>query len=79
MSARSLGMCLALLCLSQAAFAQDINHHAVRRGAAASRDALDASMARLAARAAFQAPAEPTQQELLGVILLMSIRQEHRI
>ncbi|HVV64632.1 MAG TPA: hypothetical protein VHC42_04135 [Rhizomicrobium sp.] len=35
----------------------------------------DASVARLAAKAAFQPQAQPTREELLRVILLMSIRE----
>jgi hypothetical protein len=33
-------------------------------------------MARLATKAAFQPSSQPTQQELLGVILLMSLREQ---
>lgn len=39
-------------------------------------ETLDASMARLAVKAAFTPSAQPTRQELLNVILLMSLRQQ---
>ena len=67
---------LALLCLCQAAFAQDLKttNHATRR-VAANNEPFDASVARLATKAAFQPASKPTQQELLGLILLMSLRE----
>lgn len=71
---------LALLCLGQPAFAQEQN--VPRQGArivarGADRETLDASMARLAMKAALQPSARPSRQELLGFIVLMSLR-EHR-
>lgn len=74
-----IGASLALFCLSQASFAQDIKtaKFAAVRIAAGNHETLDASMARLAMKAAFQPTAQPTQQELLSVILLMSLRQQH--
>jgi hypothetical protein len=78
MIAKTIGASLALLCLSQAAFAQDLGtkKHATLRVAEARHETLDAGMARLAMKAAFQPAAQPTQQELLGVILLMSLRDQ---
>jgi len=70
------GLCLGLLCASQTAFAQDMKPRPRLRTAA--HDTLDASMARLAVKAAFQPSAQPTQQELLGVLVLMSLREQHR-
>lgn len=81
MFGKSVGVSLIVLCLSQPAFAQDLNptRHfagAVTRATPAGRDTLDASMARLAVKAAFQPSMQPSQRELLGVILLMSLRPE---
>ena len=73
---KSIVVGLALICLSQAAFAQDAKapkHNAIRV-ASANHETFDASMARLATKAAFQPSSQPTKQELLGVILLMSLR-----
>jgi len=78
MIGKTIGVSLAILCLSQAAFAQDIDtkkHHSVR-AAEAHRDTLDAGAARLAMKATFQPSAQPTQQELLTAILLMSLREQ---
>ncbi|HWA04635.1 MAG TPA: hypothetical protein VG819_14035 [Rhizomicrobium sp.] len=71
------GTALALLTLSQPCIAQDAK--IVKPAAAAgahgnARETLDASMARLAMKAALQPSAPPTQQELIGLILLMSLR-----
>jgi hypothetical protein len=67
-----------LLCLSPAATAQDLKpaQPAVVASAVASHETLDASMARLAMKAALQPSAPPTRQELLGVILLISLREQ---
>ena len=69
---------LALLCLSQTATAQDIkpSKPVIVASAMTNHEAFDTSMARLAMKAALQPSARPTQQELLGVILLMSLRQQ---
>jgi hypothetical protein len=75
-TAKIIGLGLSLLCASQAAFAQDVKTKPKLRVAA--HDTLDASMARLAVKAAFQPSAQPTQQELLGVIVLMSLREQPR-
>ena len=74
-----IGASLALLCLSQTSLAQDVKagKPAAARMAAVNHDTLDANMARLAMKAAFQPSAQPTQQELLSVLLLMSLRQQH--
>lgn len=77
MSKMLIGACLALLVASPPALAQDFKAKPIRTAAAKS-ETLDASMARLAAKAAFQPAAQPTQQELLGVILLMSLRGQQR-
>jgi len=81
MLAKSVGLSLALLCLSHTALAQDFKSAkpvavAALHGAPAGRETLTAGVARLAVKAAFQPSAQPTQQELLGVILLMSLRPE---
>jgi hypothetical protein len=73
-------VCLAFVCAAQAATAQDLRpaqRHATLR-TAINHETFDVSMARLAAKAAFQPAAQPTQQELLGVIVLMSLRQQQR-
>ena len=75
-TAKIIGLGLSLLCASQAAFAQDVKAKPKLRAAA--HDTLDASMARLAVKAAFQPSAQPTQQELLSVIVLMSLREQPR-
>ncbi len=78
MIAKIIGVTLALLCLSQAAFAQDFGtkKRTTLRVADAKHETFDAGMARLAAKAAFQPSAQPTQQELLGIIVLMSLRDQ---
>jgi hypothetical protein len=78
MIGKTIGVSLALLCLSPTAFAQDLKiaKHVTIRVAATSHETFDASMARLATKAAFQPSSQPTQQELLGVILLMSLREQ---
>jgi len=75
---KTIGIGLATLCLGQAAFEQDLGttkHHPARV-AEAHRDTLDAGAARLAMKATFQPSAQPTQQELLTAILLMSLREQ---
>ena len=84
MLGKVLGLSLGLLCASQACFAQDVRFDAPNGGVRtrlrlAQRETLESGMTRLAARAAFHDPAPPTRQELLGVILLMSLRKEHGI
>ena len=74
-TAKLLGLCL-VLCASQTANAQDVKVKAKLHAAA--HDTLDASMARLAVKAAFQPSAQPTQQELLSVLVLMSLREQRR-
>lgn len=78
MSKSAIGATLALLCLSPSAIAQDlkIGKPVLVASSATSRETFDASMARLAVKAATQPSAQPTRQELLGVILLMSLRQQ---
>ena len=71
-----IGACLALTALSPPAFAQELKAKSSHAVNAAARETLDASMARLAVKAAFQPSAQPTRQELLGVILLMSLREQ---
>ena len=71
-----LGASLALLCAGETALAQDM--HAKLKQRVAARETLDASMARLAVKAAFQPSSQPTQQELLGVIVLMSLREQQQ-
>jgi len=75
---KTIGISLAALCLSQTASAQDRDmekHHPLRI-AETHRDTLDAGAARLAVKATFQPSAQPTQQELLTAILLMSLREQ---
>jgi len=69
---------LALVCLSPTAMAQDMKpaKPLVIASTATGRDTLDASMARLAMKAALQPSAPPTREELLGMIVLMSLRQQ---
>lgn len=75
MSKKIMGACLALLALSQPAFAQELKKP-IHTNITTARETLDTSMARLAAKAAFQPAAQPTRQELLGMILLMSLRDQ---
>ncbi len=78
MAGKYSGALAAVICLAQASAAQELKPvpHAASIRVPANRDTLDASMARLAAKAAFQPTAQPTQQELLDVIVLMSLRQQ---
>ncbi len=71
-----LGTCLALACAGETALAQDM--HAKPKQRVAARETLDASMARLAVKAALQPSSQPTQQEMLGVIVLMSLREQQQ-
>jgi hypothetical protein len=75
-TAKLLGLGLSVLCASQAAFAQDLKIKPKLHASA--HDTLDASMARLAVKAAFQPSAQPTQQELLSVLVLVSLREQRR-
>jgi hypothetical protein len=66
---------LALICVPQTALTQDLKAGPVHRAVATARnETLDDSAAKLAVKAALQPQAGPTQQELLNVILLMSLR-----
>ncbi len=67
------GACLALLCAGGTAFAQDATAPKVH---AVAHETLDSSMARLAVKAALQPQQQPTRQEMLSIILLMSLRQQ---
>jgi hypothetical protein len=70
--------CVAIICTVQAATAQELKpapRHATRR-VASNHETFDVSVARLAAKAAFQPTAQPTQQELMSLIVLMSLREQ---
>jgi len=69
---------VALICLVQASGAQELKPapHATRIRSVANRETLDVSMARLAVKAALQPAAQPTQQDLLNVIVIMSLREQ---
>ena len=69
---------VALICLAQASAAQELKPapRAATLRVAANHETFDASVARLAAKAAFQPSAQPTQQELLSLIVLMSLREQ---
>jgi hypothetical protein len=69
-----IGAVLALTALSPPALAQEAKPKHTANNAI--RETLDASMARLAMKAAFQPSVQPTRQELFGVILLMSLREQ---
>jgi len=78
MAKRAVGVFLVLLFASQTAFAQDTN---AVRGAPHLRnvqsetgETLDAGVARLAAKAAFSPSPPPSQQELLDILLFISLR-----
>ena len=76
---KSIAVAIALLCLNHAASAQDMNTDkpaAVSRSSA--HEVLNSGVAHLAVKAALQPSAEPSQQELLAVIMLMSLRQGAR-
>jgi hypothetical protein len=60
-----------LMCVCPAAFAQDAK--AVRPAPVAA-DTFEAGMAHLAAKAAFSPQPPPTREELLGVLLFISLR-----
>jgi len=77
MSARTVGVFLAALFLTQAASAQDLRApHANRNSAqSASNDSLDAGVARIAVRAVITSPSPPAQKDLLGIFVLLSLRQ----
>ena len=76
LSKKIIGAFLALVALSPPAFAQDTKPKQAALRGAANHETLDASMARLVMKAAFHPSAQPTRQELLGVILLMSLREQ---
>jgi hypothetical protein len=67
-----------LLCLSPAATAQDLNivKPALVASTSTNHETLDSSAARLAVKAALHPSAPPTRQELLGAILIMSLREQ---
>lgn len=72
-----LGAFVALISLAQPSGAQDLKpapRAAVVR--TANREPLDVSAARLAVKAALQPAAQPTQQDLLNVIVIMSLREQ---
>jgi hypothetical protein len=77
MSARTVGVFLAALFLTQPASAQDLRApHANRNSAqSASNDSLDAGVARIAVRAVITSPSPPAQKDLLGIFVLLSLRQ----
>ena len=72
-----LGALVALICLAQASGAQDLKP-ALHRTAirTTNHETLDVSAARLAVKAALQPTAQPTQQDLLSVIVIMSLREQ---
>jgi hypothetical protein len=78
MSGKAFGVCIAIICIVQAATAQELKPVPQKAALhlAASHETFDASMARMAAKAAFQPSAQPTQQELLSLIVLMSLREQ---
>jgi hypothetical protein len=84
MLSRSVALCVAFLCTSQIAGAQEavapqaVLHTAnlrVVRGETPSRDVLENNAARLAVGANLSAD-EPSRAQLLGVLVLMSLQQE---
>jgi hypothetical protein len=78
MLGKCLGACIAIACTVQAATAQELKpapHHATLR-TGANHETFDVSMARLAAKAAFQPSSQPTRQDLLNFIVLMSLREQ---
>ncbi|HWA88926.1 MAG TPA: hypothetical protein VG889_02750 [Rhizomicrobium sp.] len=85
MSKMLIGACLALLAASPPAlapaWAQDLQNLKAKpvRVVVAKNETLDASMARIAVKAALTPSAQPTRQELLGVILLMSLREQRGV
>jgi len=64
---------IALLVAPVAAKSQEVRAGKIP---AVAHETLDASMARLAVKAALQPRAQPTREELLRVIVLMSLRQQ---
>jgi hypothetical protein len=81
MSARWVGVFLALLCLPQAARAQDFKAPRVGissgQNAGVSNESLNAGVVRVAMRAVVSSPVPPSQRDMLGILVLMSLRQ-HR-
>ena len=78
MAKLTIGAVFALVCLNPAAMAQDQKpvKPVVVASVAIKSETLDASIARLAMKAALQPSAQPTQEELLGLIVLMSLREQ---
>jgi hypothetical protein len=78
MAKSMLGAVFALVFLDPAAMAQDQKpvKPVIVATATTKSETLDASIARLAMKAALQPSAQPTQEELLGLIVLMSLRQQ---
>jgi hypothetical protein len=75
MSAKAAGVFLALLLLTQAASAQDVRAPRASGTQSASNDSLDAGVARIAVRAVITSPSPPAQKDLLGIFVLLSLRQ----
>jgi hypothetical protein len=74
MSKLAIGLFLTALCASSACFAQDAK--SARRVVpvdAASGQVLELGVAHLAAKAAFSPQTAPSRQELLGILLVMSM------
>jgi len=80
MSKKAIWIVLGLLCASQAAVAQDMKPAPTRatlcrtQSAGICGDTLESGVASLAAKAAFSPSLPPSQQELLGILLLISYR-----
>ncbi|MBV8977209.1 MAG: hypothetical protein JO261_02420 [Alphaproteobacteria bacterium] len=66
----------AVLVVLLAPAAASAQHAAAGKIPASSHEALDASAARLAMKAAFEPQTQPTREELLRVIVIMSLRQQ---
>ncbi len=69
MSKKTIGALVCLLCASPAAYAQDYGPPKPERAVS-----LEAGVAHLAAKAAFPQTQPPSQQELLGILLFISLR-----
>jgi hypothetical protein len=82
MSAKALVLILSLVGASHAALAQDSNTGRIHENFRSVRlaratepgDTLDVGVAGLAAKAAFTPPQAPSQQELLDILLFLSLR-----
>ncbi len=79
MFARWAGVFLTLLLLGQTASAQDVKTARAdgTQSLGVSNEALDAGVARIAVRAVVPSPMPPSQRDMLGILVLMSLRQ-HR-